>query len=157
MGKVLEDVPVYLLSSIVSTDDDVEKQAIIDNWTDMLACKMARRSRVTIDDDGNLRVEKYSARGGGHNRQIIEMLNDEGYVAKVFRSIKEAAKYLGVSEEVINRTLKGERKIPIMPGHSIRRRETASERRKRERTTERAKKIRAKNKKKNGKRNKTKD
>jgi hypothetical protein len=151
MGKVVEEVPVYLLSSVVSTDDEVAKQAIIDNWTDMLACKMARKSRVIVDADGNLRVEKYSARGGGHNRQIIEMLNDDGYIVKVFRSIKEASKYLGVSEEVINRTLKGERKIPIKPGHSIRRRETASERRKRERTTERAKKIRAKNKKKNGK------
>lgn len=124
-----------------------------------LACKMAEETDCTILDDGTVIWHKRDRRGG-HNRQTIEMLNTEGYLVRVFHSIAELAKYMGVKTQVISNAVNGIRKSVLIPGCILRRRETASERRHREKTLKKANKTREKTikKKRNyGKIKKTKD
>jgi hypothetical protein len=92
-------------------------------------------------DDGTIEFERHALRGG-HNRQTIEMLNDEGYVVRIFESIAETAEYFGVGTETVGRVLRGQRKIPLKPGYTIRRRETEQQRKERERATAKANKRR---------------
>ena len=127
-----ENVPVYTVDSVTTKDDDKKKQAIIDKWTDELATKMAEKTDYDLLDDGTVRFKRKSSRGG-HNRQTIEVLNDEGYVVRVFESLADAAMYFGVYPEKISRLLNGVTKMPVVPGLYVRRRETESERMKRER------------------------
>jgi hypothetical protein len=131
MSKEFKDVPVYTRDSVITTDDDKKKQAVIDEWTDELATKMAKNTRVVMLDDGTIEFERHAQRGG-HNRQTIEMLNDEGYVVRIFESIAETAEYFGVGTETVGRVLRGQRKIPLKPGYTIRRRETDTQRKERE-------------------------
>jgi hypothetical protein len=131
MSKEFKDVPVYTRDSVKTTNDDKKKQAVIDEWTDELATKMAKNTRVVMLDDGTIEFERHALRGG-HNRQTIEMLNDEGYVVKIFNSIAETAEYFGVGTETVGRVLRGQRKIPLKPGYTIRRRETDTQRKERE-------------------------
>jgi nucleoid DNA-binding protein len=116
---------------VKTTNDDKKKQAVIDEWTDELATKMAKNTRVVMLDDGTIEFERHAQRGG-HNRQTIEMLNDEGYVVRIFESIAETAEYFGVGTETVGRVLRGQRKIPLKPGYTIRRRETDTQRKERE-------------------------
>lgn len=146
MGRKLDDIPVYTKESVITTDDDEKKQAVIDEWTDELATKMAKNTRVVMLDDGTIEFERHALRGG-HNRQTIEMLNDEGYVVKIFNSIAETAEYFGVGTETVGRVLRGQRKIPLKPGYTIRRRETDKQRKERERATAKANKKREKSRK----------
>lgn len=143
MSKEFKDVPVYTRDSVKTTNDDKKKQAVIDEWTDELATKMAKNTRVVMLDDGTIEFERHAQRGG-HNRQTIEMLNDEGYVVKIFNSIAETAEYFGVGTETVGRVLRGQRKIPLKPGYTIRRRETDKQRKERERATAKANKKREK-------------
>lgn len=131
MSKEFKDVPVYTRDSVKTTNDDKKKQAVIDEWTDELATKMAKNTRVVMLDDGTIEFERHALRGG-HNRQTIEMLNDEGYVVRIFESIAETAEYFGVGTETVGRVLRGQRKIPLKPGYTIRRRETDTQRKERE-------------------------
>jgi hypothetical protein len=131
MSKEFKDVPVYTKDSVKTTNDDKKKQAVIDEWTDELATKMAKNTRVVMLDDGTIEFERHALRGG-HNRQTIEMLNDEGYVVRIFESIAETAEYFGVGTETVGRVLRGQRKIPLKPGYTIRRRETDTQRKERE-------------------------
>ncbi len=146
MSKGFNDVPVYTKDSVINEKDEKKKQVIIDEWTDELATKMAKNTRVVMLDDGNIEFERHALRGG-HNRQTIEMLNDEGYVVRIFESIAETAEYFGVGNETVGRVLKGQRKIPLKPGCTIRRRETDKQRKERERATAKANKKREKNRK----------
>ena len=127
-----ENVPVYTVDSVTTNDDDKKKQDIIDKWTDELAVKMADKTDYDLLDDGTVRFKRKS-RQGGHNRQTIEALNDEGYVVRVFNSIADTAMYFGVYPEKISSLLNGKTKTPVAPGFYVRRRETESERLKRER------------------------
>ena len=146
MSKDFKDVPVYTKDSVINEKDDKKKQAVIDEWTDELATKMAKNTRVVMLDDGTIEFERHAQRGG-HNRQTIEMLNDEGYVVRIFESIAETAEYFGVSSETVIRTMDGKRKTPLKPGYTIRRRETDKQRKERERATAKANKKREKNRK----------
>ena len=101
-------------------------------------------------DDGTVRFKRKSSRGG-HNRQTIEVLNDEGYVVRVFESLADTAMYFGVYPEKIARLLNGVTKTPVAPGFYVRRRETESERMKRERLKIKLNLTRIKNKRNNGK------
>lgn len=145
-----EDAPVYTVDSVITTDDDKKKQDIIDKWTDELATKMAEKTDYDLLDDGTVRFKRKSSRGG-HNRQAIEVLNDEGYVVRVFESLADAAMYFGVYPEKISRLLNGVTKMPVAPGLYVRRRETKSERLKRERLNRKMNLTRIKNKRNNGK------
>ena len=145
-----ENVPVYTVDSVTTKDDDQKKQAIIDKWTDELACKMAEKTDYDLLDDGTVRFKRKSSRGG-HNRQTIEVLNDEGYVVRVFESLADAAMYFGVYPEKISRLLNGLTKMPVVPGLYVRRRETESERLKRESLNRKMNLTRIKNKRNNGK------
>ena len=145
-----EDAPVYTVDSVITTDDDKKKQDIIDEWTDELAVKMAEKTDYELLDDGTVRFKRKSSRGG-HNRQTIEVLNDEGYVVRVFESLADTAMYFGVYPEKIARVLNGTTKMPVAPGYYVRRRETDSERLKRERLKIKLNLTRIKNKRNNGK------
>lgn len=145
-----ENVPVYTVDSVTTNDDDKKKQDIIDKWTDELATKMAEKTDYDLLDDGTVRFKRKSSRGG-HNRQTIEVLNDEGYAVRVFDSIADAAMYFGVSPDKISRLLNGATKTPVVPGFYVRRRETESERLKRERLNRKMNLTRIKNKRNNGK------
>ena len=145
-----ENVPVYTVDSVTTKDDDKKKQVIIDKWTDELATKMAEKTDYDLLDDGTVRFKRKSSRGG-HNRQTIEVLNDEGYVVRVFESLADAAMYFGVYPEKISRLLKGVTKMPVVPGLYVRRRETESERMKRESLNRKMNLTRIKNKRNNGK------
>ena len=145
-----ENVPVYTVDSVTTNDDDKKKQDLIDKWTDELATKMAEKTDYDLLDDGTVRFKRKSSRGG-HNRQTIEVLNDEGYVVRVFESLADAAMYFGVYPEKISRLLKGVTKMPVVPGLYVRRRETESERMKRESLNRKMNLTRIKNKRNNGK------
>lgn len=145
-----ENVPVYTVDSVTTKDDDKKKQDIIDKWTDELATKMAEKTDYDLLDDGTVLFKRKSSRGG-HNRQTIEVLNDEGYAVRVFDSIADAAMYFGVSPDKISRLLNGVTKMPVAPGLYVRRRETKSERQKRERLKIKLNLTRIKNKRNNGK------
>ena len=147
MSKVFgEGVAVFTKDSVITTDDDAKKQAIVDEWTDKLAKNMAERTHMVMLDDGTVLFDTRQRRGG-HNRQTIEMLNDDGYVVKIFNSIAETAEYFGVGNETVGRVLRGQRKIPLKPGYTLRRRETEQQRKERERATAKANKKREKNRK----------
>ena len=143
MSKGFKDVPVYTKDSVTNEKDEKKKQAIIDEWTDELACKMAKNTRIVMNDDGTIEFERHLQRGG-HNRQTIEMLNAEGYVVKIFNSIAEVAKYFSVSTETTIRVIDGKRKTPLKPGYTLRRRETEKERKAREKANAKANKKRIK-------------
>lgn len=158
MGR-FGDIPVYTKSSVLTTKDEHKQQEVIDAWTDELAVKMAEKTDCDILDDGTVIWHKRDRRGG-YNRQTIEILNTEGYLVKVFHSIADIAKYLGVKTKVISNAVNGIRKSVLIPGYILRRRETESERRQREKTLKKANKTREKTikKKRNyGKIKKTKD
>ena len=137
-------MPVYTRDSIVFNMTDDDKQAVIDGWTDELASRMAGNTRVVMLDDGTIEFGRYSKRGGGHNKHKVEMLNDEGYVVRVFESITEAAEYFGLSSETIISSMDGKRKSPLKPGYTLRRRETDKQRKEREKATAKATKKRKK-------------
>ena len=142
MSKVFgEGVAVFTKDSVITTDNDSEKQAIVDEWTDKLAKNMAERTHMVMLDDGTVLFDTRQRRGG-HNKQTIELLNAEGYIVKVFDSIADAAKYFNVGTDKILRQIKGISKTPMMPGYTLRRRETERERKAREKATERANKKR---------------
>lgn len=143
MSKGFKDVPVYTKDSVTNEKDEKKKQAIIDEWTDELACKMAKNTRIVMNEDGTIEFERHAQRGG-HNRQTIEMLNAEGYVVKIFNSIAEVAKYFSVSTETTIRAIDGKRKTPLKPGYTLRRRETEKERKAREKANAKANKKRIK-------------
>jgi hypothetical protein len=146
MSKEFKDVPVYTKDSVKTTNDDKKKQAVIDEWTDELAVKMAEKTDCDLLDDGTVIWHKRDLRGG-YNRQTIEMMNSEGYVVRIFESIAETAEYFGVGTETVGRVLRGQRKIPLKPGYTIRRRETDKQRKEREMATAKANKKREKNRK----------
>ena len=144
-----ENVPVYTVDSVTTKDDDKKKQDIIDKWTDELATKMAEKPTTTCWTMARYAPSKSSR--GGHNRQTIEVLNDEGYVGRVFNSLADTAMYFGVYPEKIARLLNGTTKMPVAPGFYVRRRETESERKKRESLKIKLNLTRIKNKRNNGK------
>lgn len=137
----MKDAPVFTHDSVITTKDAKKQQAIIDEWTDELAAKMAEKAECIVLDDGNVQFRRKTLQGG-HNRQTIEMMNGEGYVVRIFHSIAETAMFFGVNTEIITRTLDGKRKLPLAPGFTIRRRETDAERRKREKAVVKANKQR---------------
>ena len=134
---------MYTKDSVTTTDDDERKQAIVDDWTDKLAQNMAGHTHMVMLDDGTVLFDTRQRRGG-HNRQTIELLNAEGYIVKVFDSIADAAKYFGVGTDKIGRQINGISKAPLMPGYTLRRRETEMERKAREKATDMANKKRIK-------------
>jgi hypothetical protein len=127
MNKTFKKVPVYTRDSVFIKGDDKKKQKIIDEWTDKLATKMATMSsdKALIDEFG-IQIERRERRGG-HNRKTVEMLNEEGYVTKIFHSVHDAAECYGTSDETIQRICRG-RKSGLLSGVILRYRETEKER-----------------------------
>jgi hypothetical protein len=146
MGR-FGDIPVYTKSSVITTKDEHKQQEVIDAWTDELAVKMAEKTDCDLLDDGTVVWHKRDRRGG-YNRQTIEVLNTEGYLVKVFHSIADISKYLGIKTQVVSNAINGIRKSALIPGYILRRRETESERRQREKTIKKANKTREKTNKK---------
>ena len=138
-----DNAPVYTKDSVTIPGDDKKKQDVIDEWTDNLANRMASSTHFLMLDDGTVIFDSRERRGG-HNRQTIEMLNAEGYIVKVFESIASTAKFFGVNSDTIYRVLNGTRQQTLMPGYTIRRRETEKQRREREKLTAKANKKRMK-------------
>ena len=120
------------------------RRSLTNGRTNLLpAVKMAEKTDCDLLDDGTVIWHKRDRRGG-YNRQTIEMLNSEGYVVRVFESIAETAEYFGVGTETVGRVLRGQRKIPLKPCYTIRRRETDKQRKEREMATAKANKKREK-------------
>ena len=127
MNKTFKKVPVYTRDSVIIEGDDKKKQKIIDEWTDKLATKMATMSsdKALIDEFG-IQIERMERRGG-HNRKTVEVLNEDGYVTRVFHSVADASQFFGTSDETIIRICRGG-KSGLLTGIILRYRETDKER-----------------------------
>lgn len=141
ISHIFDKIPVYTRDSVKMPGDDRKKQSIIDEWTDLLACRMARNVRMVTGDDGDVKFERIERRGG-HNRQTIEMLNDGGEVARVFTSMEEAGEYFGLDYRTVQYYV--DVRKPIIPGYTLRRRETEMEKKKRLKAAQKAFKKRLK-------------
>ena len=95
MSKKFDEVRVYTTDSV--TGPDAKKQALIDEWTDALATKMARETTFNaLEDEFDIKI-RYQERRGGHNRKTVEVLNTEGYLTAVYYSVKEASEALHIN------------------------------------------------------------
>ena len=128
MIKLFKKVPVYTRDSVFVKGDDHKKQEVIDEWTDRLATKMAEMSsdKALIDEFG-LQIQR-TERRGGHYRKVVEVLNEEGYLTKVFHSVAEAATFFNRSGEYISRVIIENKKNALGFGIILRYRETDKER-----------------------------
>ena len=133
MNKLFKKVPVYTRDSVFIKGDDHKKQEVIDEWTDKLATKMAEMSsdKAIIDEFG-IQIERRERRGG-HNRKTVEMLNEEGYVTRVFHSVVDASQFFGTSDETIIRICRG-KKSGMLTGVILRYRESDKERKARKKS-----------------------
>jgi hypothetical protein len=135
ISHIFDKIPVYTRDSVKLPGDDRKKQSVIDEWTDLLACRMADKVRMVTDDNGDVEFERIDRRGG-HNRQTIEMLNADGEVARVFTSMEEAGEYFGVNHRTIQYYVDGRK--PVIPSYTLRRRETNMEKKKRLKAAQKA-------------------
>lgn len=127
MNKLFKKVPVYTRDSVGFIKDEKKKQETIDTWTDRLATKMATMSsdKALIDEFG-IQIERRELRGG-HNRKTVEVLNEDGYVTRVFHSVADASQFFGTSDETIIRICRGG-KSGLLTGIILRYRKTDKER-----------------------------
>lgn len=99
MRKKFDDVRVYTTDSVMYPAKN--KQAIIDNWTDALATKMASETTYNaLEDEFGIRIQ-HQERRGGHNKKTVEVLNIDGYLTAVYSSMKEASEGLHVNSTTI--------------------------------------------------------
>jgi ribosomal protein L16 Arg81 hydroxylase len=94
-----DEVRVYTTDSVMIPAKN--KQAIIDEWTDALANKMASETTYNaLEDEFGIKVS-HQERRGGHNRKTVEVLNTDGYLTAVYNSVKEASESLHVNSSTL--------------------------------------------------------
>ena len=95
------------------------KQAIIDEWTDALATRMASETSFNaLEDEFGIRIQ-HQERRGGHNKKTVEVLNTEGYLTAVYYSVKEASKELHINSTTLLYHIDG-RTRGLLHGHAVR-------------------------------------
>lgn len=95
MSNKFDDVRVYTTDSVMIPAKN--KQAIIDEWTDALATKMASETTFNaLEDEFGITVS-HQERRGGHNKKTVEVLNIDGYLTAVYYSSKEASEALHIN------------------------------------------------------------
>ena len=95
MSKKFDEVRVYTTDSVIIAAKN--KQAIIDEWTDALATKMASETSYNaLEDEFGIKIQHRETRGG-HNKKTVEVLNTEGYLTAVYYSVKEASEALHIN------------------------------------------------------------
>jgi ribosomal protein L16 Arg81 hydroxylase len=99
MSMKFDEVRVYTTDSVMIPAKN--KQAIIDEWTDALANKMASETTYNaLEDEFGIKVS-HQERRGGHNRKTVEVLNTDGYLTAVYNSVKEASESLHVNSSTL--------------------------------------------------------
>ena len=99
MSRKFDEVRVYTTESVMIPVKN--KQAIIDDWTDALATKMASETTYNaLEDEFGIKIE-HQERRGGHNRKTVEVLNTEGYLTAVYYSVKEASQGLHINSTTL--------------------------------------------------------
>lgn len=117
MSKKFDEVRVYTTDSVMIPVKN--KQAIIDEWTDALATKMASETTYNaLEDEFGIKIQ-HQERRGGHNKKTVEVLNIEGYLTAVYSSMKEASEGLHVNSTTILYHIDG-RTRGLLHGHAVR-------------------------------------
>ena len=117
MSRKFDDVRVYTTDSVMYPAKN--KQAIIDDWTDALATKMASETTYNaLEDEFGIKVQ-HQERRGGHNKKTVEVLNIDGYLTAVYSSMKEASEGLHVNSTTILYHIDG-RTRGLVHGHAVR-------------------------------------
>ena len=117
MSRKFDEVRVYTTDSVMIPAKN--KQAIIDDWTDALATKMASETTYNaLEDEFGIRIQ-HQERRGGHNRKTVEVLNTEGYLTDVYCSVKEASKELHINSQTLLYHIDG-RTRGLVHGHAVR-------------------------------------
>ena len=117
MSKKFDEVRVYTTDSVVIPAKN--KQAIIDDWTDALATKMASETTYNaLEDEFGIKIQ-HQERRGGHNKKTVEVLNTDGYLTAVYSSMKEASEGLHANSTTILYHING-RTRGLLHGHAVR-------------------------------------
>lgn len=117
MSKKFDEVRVYTTDSVMYPAKN--KQAIIDEWTDALATKMASETTYNaLEDEFGIKIE-HQERRGGHNRKTVEVLNIDGYLTAVYSSMKEASEGLHANSTTILYHING-RTRGLVHGQAVR-------------------------------------
>ena len=117
MSKKFDEVRVYTTDSVMIPAKN--KQAIIDDWTDALATKMASETSFNaLEDEFGIKIQ-HQERRGGHNKKTVEVLNIDGYLTAVYYSVKEASKELHINSTTLLYHIDG-RTRGLVHGHAVR-------------------------------------
>ena len=117
MSKKFDEVRVYTTDSVMYPAKN--KQAIIDEWTDALATKMASETSFNaLKDEFGIKIQHRETRGG-HNKKTVEVLNIDGYLTAVYSSMKEASEGLHANSTTILYHING-RTRGLLHGHAVR-------------------------------------
>lgn len=117
MSKKFDEVRVYTTDSVMYPAKN--KQAIIDEWTDALATKMASETSYNaLEDEFGIKIQHRETRGG-HNKKTVEVLNIDGYLTAVYSSMKEASEGLHVNSTTILYHING-RTRGLVHGRAVR-------------------------------------
>lgn len=117
MSKKFDEVRVYTTDSVMYPAKN--KQAIIDDWTDALATKMASETTYNaLEDEFGIKI-RHQERRGGHNKKTVEVLNIDGYLTAVYSSMKEASEGLHVNSTTILYHING-RTRGLVHGQAVR-------------------------------------
>ena len=117
MSKKFDEVRVYTTDSVMYQAKN--KQAIIDEWTDALAKKMASETTYNaLEDEFGIKIQHRETRGG-HNKKTVEVLNIDGYLTAVYSSMKEASEGLHANSTTILYHING-RTRGLLHGHAVR-------------------------------------
>ena len=117
MSKKFDEVRVYTTDSVMIPVKN--KQAIIDEWTDALATKMASETTYNaLEDEFGIKIQ-HQDRRGGHNKKTVEVLNIDGYLTAVYSSMKEASEGLHANSTTILYHIDG-RTRGLLHGQAVR-------------------------------------
>ena len=117
MSRKFDEVCVYTTDSVMIPVKN--KQAIIDDWTDALATKMASETSFNaLEDEFGIRIQ-HQERRGGHNKKTVEVLNTDGYLTAVYYSVKEASQGLHINSTTLLYHIDG-RTRGLVHGHAVR-------------------------------------
>ena len=117
MSRKFDEVRVYTTDSVMYPAKN--KQAIIDEWTDALANKMASETTYNaLEDEFGIKIQ-HQERRGGHNKKTVEVLNTDGYLTAVYYSVKEASKELHINSTTLLYHIDG-RTRGLVHGHAVR-------------------------------------
>ena len=117
MSRKFDEVCVYTTDSVMIPVKN--KQAIIDDWTDALATKMASETSFNaLEDEFGIKIQ-HQERRGGHNKKTVEVLNIDGYLTAVYSSMKEASEGLHANSTTILYHING-RTRGLVHGQAVR-------------------------------------